>query len=121
MKTAKELYNITQNSVPRIVNDILCGVKEHIIKRCEEEANRGKGHYTIYLKRGLSVAKKLLLEECIKLIKEFEDNGYKVYIEDIGNSYYIEFIIIVSWDEKYIKNNKNHILYTTDNGIIERS
>ena len=58
MKTAKELYNITQNSVPRIVNDILCGVKEHIIKRCEEEANRGEGHYTIYLKRGLSVAKK---------------------------------------------------------------
>ena len=55
MKTAKELYNITQNSVPRIVNDILCGVKEHIIKRCEEEANRGKGHYTIYLKRGLQL------------------------------------------------------------------
>ena len=85
IKTAQELYEISKIKAPEIVSDILNGVKEHIIQRCEQEANKGATYYSIYLKKGLSYTKDLLLEECIKLAKEFENNGYKVSIEDNGN------------------------------------
>lgn len=121
MKTATELYEISQTKAPEIVANILDGVKEHIIERCEEEANKGATHYSIYLKRGLFFTKDLLLEECIKLVKEFEDNGYKVSIEDSGNSYYVDFVMIFSWGDAVVKYNRgfghNELLYTTDDGI----
>ena len=49
IKTAEELYKITLDRRPEIVERILVGVREHIIERCEEEANRGNTQYTIYL------------------------------------------------------------------------
>lgn len=123
MKTAQELYEISQIKSPEIVADILKGVREHIIRRCEEEAEKGATDYSIYLKRGLSFTKALLLEECIKIAKEFEDNGYKVSIEDSGNGYYVEFIMRFSWNNKVVKFNgesfgHNKLLYTTDNGLV---
>ena len=123
MKTAQELYKISQIKAPEIVSDILNGVKEHIIQRCEQEANKGATYYSIYLKKGLSYTKDLLLEECIKLAKEFENNGYKVSIEDSGNGYYVDFIMRFSWNDKVVKFDgksfgHNELLYTTDNGII---
>ena len=123
IKTAQELYEISKNKAPEIVSDILNGVKEHIIQRCEQEANKGATYYSIYLKKGLSYTKDLLLEECIKLAKEFENNGYKVSIEDSGNGYYVDFIIRFSWNDKVVKFDgksfsHNELLYTTDNGII---
>ena len=41
MKTAEELYEISKNKAPEIVAEILSGVKEKIILRCEEEAHKG--------------------------------------------------------------------------------
>ena len=63
------------------------------------------------------------LEECIKLVKEFEDNGYKVSIEDSGNGYYADFIMRFSWNDRLIEFNgrsfgHNKLLYTTDDGLI---
>lgn len=49
IKTATELYEISKTKVPEIVADILKGVREHIIQRCEEEANKGATYYSIYL------------------------------------------------------------------------
>ena len=123
MKTAQELYKISPIKAPEIVSDILNGVKEHIIQRCEQEANKGATYYSIYLKKGLSYTKDLLLEECIKLAKEFEDNGYKVSIEDSGNGCYVDFIMRFSWNDKVVEFDgrsfgHNELLYTTDNGII---
>ena len=96
IKTAQELYKISKNKAPEIVAGILDGVREHIIQRCEEEANKGATYYSIYLKKGLSFVKDLLLEECIKIAKEFENNGYKVSIENNGNGYYVDFIMYFS-------------------------
>ena len=123
IKTAQELYEISKNKAPEIVAGILDGVREHIIQRCEEEANKGATYYSIYLKKGLSYTKDLLLEECIKLAKEFENNGYKVSIEDSGNGYYVNFVMRFSWDDKIVKFNDrsfghNELLYITDNGVI---
>ena len=122
MKTAQELYKISQIKAPEIVSDILNGVKEHIIQRCEQEANKGATYYSIYLKKGLSYTKDLLLEECIKLAKEFENNGYKVSIEDSGNGCYVDFIMRFSWNDKVVKFDgnsfsHNELLYTTDTEI----
>lgn len=123
MKTAQELYEISKIRAPEIVSDILNGVKEHIIQRCEQEANKGATYYSIYLKKGLSFVKDLLLEECIKIAKEFENNGYKVSIEDNGNGNYVDFIMRFSWNDKVAEFDgrsfcHNELLYTTDNGII---
>ena len=123
IKTAQELYEISKNKAPEIVAGILDGVREHIIQRCEDEANKGATYYSIYLKKGLSYTKDLLLEECIKIAKEFENNGYKVSIEDSGNGYYANFVMRFSWDDKIVKFNDrsfghNELLYTTDNGVI---
>lgn len=123
IKTAQELYEISKNKAPEIVAGILDGVREHIIQRCEEEANKGATYYSIYLKKGLSYTKDLLLEECIKLVKEFENNGYKVSIEDFGNGYYANFVMRFSWSDKVVEFDgksfgHNELLYTTDNGII---
>lgn len=38
MKTAQELYKISKTKAPEIVDEILKGVKEHVIQKCEEEA-----------------------------------------------------------------------------------
>ena len=123
IKPAQELYKISKMKAPEIVAGILDGVREHIIERCEEEANKGATYYSIYLKKGLSFTKDLLLEECIKLVKEFEDNGYKVSIEDSGNGYYADFIMRFSWNDRLIEFNgrsfgHNKLLYTTDDGLI---
>ena len=53
IKTAQELYEISQTKAPEIVADILEGVREHVIQRCEDEANKGATYYSIYLKKGL--------------------------------------------------------------------
>lgn len=123
IKTATELYEISKNKAPEIVAGILDGVKKHIIERCEEEANKGATYYSIYLKKGLYFVKDLLLEECIKVAKEFEEKGYKVYIEDSGNGYYANFVMRFSWDDKIVKFNDrsfghNELLYITDDGVI---
>ena len=123
MKTAQELYKISQTKAPEIVTNILDGVREHIVQRCEQEANEGATCYSIYLNKGLSFIKDLLLEECIKIAKEFENNGYKVSIKDNGNGYYVDFVMRFSWNDKFVEfDGRNFdykkLLYTTDNGII---
>lgn len=123
MRTAQELYEISKTKAPEIVADILDGIREHITQRCEQEANKGATYYSIYLKKGLSFTKDLLLEECVRIVKEFEGNGYKVSIEDYGNGYYVDFVIHFSWDGKVVEFDgrsfgHKELLYTTDNGII---
>lgn len=122
MKTAQELYKISQTKAPEIVADILDGVREHIIHRCVQEANNGSTNYSIYLKKGNSFVKDLLLQECIKLAKEFENNGYKVSIEYGCNGHYVDFVMRFSWNDKVVEFDRsfghNELLYTTDDGII---
>ena len=123
MKTAQELYEFTMQQKPKLVEAVLEGVREHIIECLDRDSKRGATNYSIYLKKERAFVKDLLLEECIKLAKEFEENGYKISIDDSGNGYYIEFIMTVSWDgkvktrEKAIFHNNRH-LYDTDNGVI---
>lgn len=105
-----------------LVEKVLDGVREHIIESCERYAARGATCYSIHLKQDYALIKDLLLEECIKLSKEFQDNGYKVSIDDSGKGYYVNFIITISWNDKVeicegILHNNCH-LYDTDNGII---
>ena len=122
MKTAEELYEISKNKAPEIVAEILSGVKEKIILRCEEEAHKGATYYTIRLEQGLSYVKDLLLEECLKIAKEFENNGYKVSIDDYGNGYYINFRMTFSWNGKVCPLSSKlqcYCLYNTDKGIIK--
>lgn len=124
MKTAEELFEISNKTVPEKVAQILDGVREHIIARCEEEANNGATYYEIQLKSCVHYLKDLLLEECIKLVKEFEDNGYKIVIKDKGNGYYLNFSIIISWNGKEKNDNgfvlaQGKILYTTEKGVIK--
>lgn len=123
MKSASELYEFTMQQKPKLVEKVLEGVREHIIECLDRDSQRGATYYSIYLNKERAFVKDLLLEECIKLAKEFEDNEYKVSIDDSGNSYYIDFIITVSWDgkvktrEKATFSNNKH-LYDTDNGVI---
>jgi hypothetical protein len=124
MKSAKELYEISKEQAPLLVKSVLGGVKEHCITRCEEEANTGSTTYAIYLNKTREFAKELLLEKCIELVKDFEDNGYKVSIDDSGNGYYIEFIITFSWDGLIYKKHDKYFgeyehLYDTENGIVD--
>ena len=117
MKTAQELYKISKTKAPEIVAKILNGVKEHVIKKCEEKAYEGATYYTIRLTGGLSYVKDLLLKECIKIAKEFEkdENKYKVSIDDFGNGYYVNFHMTFSWDGKV--HSSEFCLYNTDQGI----
>lgn len=98
MRTANELYEFTMAQAPILVDRVLDGVKEHIVEKCEERARQGATNYSIYLKKEYAYIKDLLLERCIELIKEFEDNGYKISIDDVGNENYVKFIITVSWN-----------------------
>lgn len=123
IKPAQELYEIAQTKAPEIVANILKDVRKHIIGRCKQEANSGATDYTIYLKKGLSFVKDLLLEECIKLAKEFEEKGYKVVISDSGNGYYVDLCMSFSWNgqEKSIYRGFGQptVLYTTNKGVIK--
>ena len=125
MKLAKELYDITKQQGPKLVKTILDGVKEHSIKRCEEEANKGSTYYSIYLKQTYKFVEDLLFKECIELIKEFEDNGYQISIDNSENSFYINFIITFSWDGNIHKIKDKYFgcyehLYDTEHGIIQK-
>ena len=120
IKTAEELCKITLDRRPEIVERILAGVREHIIERSEEEANRGNTHYTIHLTKGNIVVKDLLLIECIKLANEFEKCGYNVVIrnyKDINNEY-VSFRITVYWgnenDYTYKDYDNIEVLYNTN-------
>ena len=128
MKTARELHDFTMEQKPQIVASILGGVREVLIKHSERDALRGATYYSIHLKDGYYFIKDLLLEESIKLLKEFEDNGYKVSIDDNGNGYYVNFILTISWNGE-VRNSKSYHgnnslivpdkhLYDTDNGVI---
>ena len=122
MKSAQELYAISKKQIPLLVKGVLDGVKEHCIIRCEEEANKGSTYYSIYLNQTHGFAKGFLLDKCIELAKEFEENGYKVSIDDSGNGHYVDFIITFSWDEIVHKKGSNSLysrehLYDTDKGI----
>ena len=120
IKTAEELYKITLDRRPEIVESILAGVREHIIEKCEEEANRGITHYTIYLTKGNIVVKDLLLIKCLELAREFEEHGYNVVIrnyKDINNEY-VSFRITVYWgnenDYTYKDYDNIEVLYNTN-------
>lgn len=124
MKTAAELLEISNKTIPEKVARILDGVREHIIARCEEEANNGGTCYEMRLNTTVHYLKNYLLEECVKLVKEFEDNGYKIVIKDKGNGYYLNFSIIISWNGKEKNDNgfaliQGKILYTTEKGVIK--
>lgn len=115
MKTAQELYEFTIEQKPRLVDKVLNGVREHIIDCLERESQKGATYYSIYLNETHAFVKDLLLEECIKLSHEFEENGYKVSIDDSGNGYYVNFILTVSWDGKVkARETGDRHLYDTD-------
>ena len=112
IKTAEELYKIALDRRPEIVEHILVGVREHIIERCEEEANKGNTQYTIYLTKGNIVVKDLLLIKCLELAREFEEHGYNVVIRNYkdADDEYVDFAITISWG-----NESNDIYKDYDN------
>ena len=124
IKSANELYEISKTQAPILVEEVLDGVKEHCIKKCEEKAiNEGGTYYSIYLKQTYGFVKELLLKKCIELVKEFEENDYKISIDDSGNGYYVNFIITFSWNGAVQGRSRktfggNQHLYDTDNGVI---
>lgn len=123
MKSASELYEFTMQQKPKLVEKVLEGVREHIIECLDRDSERGATYYSIYLKQERAFVKDLLLEECIKLAKDFEDNGYKVSIDDSGNGYYIDFIMTFSWDGNVKCKESNSFgikrhLYDTERGVI---
>lgn len=94
-------------------------MREHIIERCEEEANRGNTHYTIYLTKGNIVVKDLLFTKCLELAKEFEECGYNVVIKNYKDTddRYVDFAITFSWGSEssntYKEYNNVEVLYAT--------
>lgn len=120
MKTASELYKFTMEQKTQIVADILDGAREVLINNSERDALRGATSYSLHLKEGYGFTKPLLLEECIKLLKEFEDNEYKVSIDDSGNGYYVKFVLTISWNGE-VRDSRSCTdkhLYDTDNGLV---
>lgn len=124
MLNAKQLYEISQQRIPELVDEIMKGVKEHIIEQCKREANRGATYYTIYLKEGNRFIRNKLVEECLELAGFFEreENGFKVSIDDGGSDTRVIFYFTVSWNGKpHIVGSygfgKNEHVYDTDNGF----
>ena len=123
MKTAEELYEISQRRIPEMVDEIMNGVKEHISERCEEEAYKGCTYYTCYLKNGNGFVRRMLVDRCMELADYFEEEKhYKVSIEDSGSDTKCSLYFTVSWDgkPKIIGNwgfGKSVHVYDTDNGI----
>lgn len=120
------MYELSRVQTPKLVAEILDGVREHVIKRCEEEAKKGATFYFIYLREGSHFIKEDLLVECIKLAKEFENNGYKVSIENSGNGCYVNFVMSFSWNGEVVKVTrrgfgKNEFLYDSDNGVFKEN
>ena len=119
IKTAEELYKITLDRRPEIVERILVGVREHIIERCEEEANKGNMYYKIYLNKGNIVVKDMLLTKCVELAKEFEELGYNVVIRNYkdADDKYVDFAITILWanesNDTYKDYDNVEVLYDT--------
>lgn len=119
MKKATELYEISKKQTPLLVANVMQGLKEHTIKRCEQEAKKGSTYYVMYLNKGTRFIKAALFAEVLKLVREFEKEGYKVSIEDDGNEYFVEYIITFSWNGLVLDcsgrslDNRTH-LYDTD-------
>ena len=82
MRTASELYEFSISQTPILVAKILEGVREHIIESCERDAAQGSTYYNIYLKKGRAFIKEALLDECIKMAKEFERHFEQDRFED---------------------------------------
>jgi len=121
---ASKLYEITKKQQPKLVEKVMDGVKEHIIMRCVQYASKGDTCYSIYLKGTYKYVEDLLFEKCLKLIKDFEDKGYKVSIDDCGDNKCISYVLTFSWDGNLVTRkgrghyDVNYHLYDTDNGII---
>lgn len=125
MKSAMELLEITNKRLPERVNEILAGAVEHIEERCEEEAEKGNYYYSIYLRKIESFCRELLLKECVKIAKHFEDDfECGVSIDDNGNGYWLEYTITVSWDGKIRKSGRRfgacEHLYDSEIGLAKR-
>lgn len=123
MINAEEMYEISINRIPEIVNEIMDGVKEHIIQRCEQEANKGATYYTFRFKNGNEFVKEKLVSKCLELAKFFEENGYKISIDNGGNGVIISLYFTVSWNNKIkiISNrfgiSKNIHVYDSESGV----
>ena len=121
MKTAEHLYELSLSSGPQIVRDILKNVKTHMIVKCQEYASQGGTCYEISLRRTREFVKPILLDECIKLVKEFEDKGYLISIDDCGNGYWLDYTITISWNGHLVKKTDSlrsiKHLYDTKHGL----
>lgn len=123
---ADKLYEISKKQRPVLVEKVMNGIKEHIIMRCEQYANKGDTCYSIYLNGTYKYAEDLLFEKCLELIKEFENKGYKVSIDDCGSGNHINYILTFSWDGNLVTREgagfgKNRHLYDTNNGVFTKS
>ena len=119
MKTAQELYEFTMQQKPKLVEAVLDGVREHIIECLDRDSKRGATNYSIYLKKERAFVKDLLLEECIKLAKEFEEFGYNVVIKNYkdADDEYVDFAITILWENESNDTYKDYdnveVLYRT--------
>lgn len=129
MIKASDMLKLSKESATTIIDEIFekSDFKEHSLKRIQEEARCGKLLYELHFDRGRLLAdlRDMLLDKLEPIIKEFEDNGFKILIRDYGNGRWSNISVKFYWGDskeewyEIISANKNIIgtyenLYVTE-------
>ena len=123
MIKASDMLKLSKESATTIIDEIFekSDFKEHSLKRIQEEARHGRLLYEFHFSRKLlTELRDMLLDKLESIIKEFEDNGFKVLIRDYGNRYWSNICVKFYWGDicNKIGGIMNYKLYGEGN-IIE--
>lgn len=113
MKKAQELYKISKLKEKELIENKLKDIKKIISLKMEKSANDGFTYCTIFDESEIRL-KDILIDKYIKIVKEFENQGYKVSISVIDNSFIAIFTIYLSWDNKVRSENHGLLLYKSE-------
>lgn len=128
MIKASDMLTLAKNNATEIINRIFedSDFKEHSLYRIQQEAKEGKMVYDFYFREELLIElRDMLLTKIKPIIKEFEDNGFKVLVRDNGNGYWSDICVKFYWgdnkkewlrmlgkNDKYLGDFEN--IYTTE-------
>lgn len=112
MKNAQELYKISKLKEKELIENKLKDIKKIILQKTEERANDGLTYCTIFDENEIRL-KDILIDKYIKLVKEFENQGYKVSISVVNNDFIVIFTIYLSWDNK-VRSENYGLLYKSE-------
>lgn len=102
MIKASDMLKLSKESATTIIDEIFekSDFKEHSLKRIQEEASHGRLLYEFHFSRKLlTELRDMLLDKLESIIKEFEDNGFKVLIRDYGNRYWSNICVKFYWGD----------------------